>query len=123
MNETGAPPLPPEIRQQQQGDPLSQMADRAGSQGQPQQPGQGDPTGQFIMQGFQQISQVMMQMMQAMASKAPQLVELMTKLASGFKEVENQYKQSMQQGTGSPQKQNGSELTKQASEDPSQMGM
>lgn len=95
------------------------MAQRAASQGGGQAPGQGDPTVQFIMMQFQEISQRMMKMMQGMATKAPQLVDLMTKLAGGFKEVEQQFQQSMQQGQGAQPAQPGSEPTQQSSEDPS----
>ncbi len=124
MAQTGAPPIPPEVASQQQGSEMSQMAQKAAAQqGQPQ-PGQGDPTSQFIMQGFQQIAQIMGQMMQGMGTKAPQLIDLMTKLAGGFKEAEKQFQQSMQQGHGNnPQGQPGSEPTQAASEDPAAMGM
>lgn len=124
MAETGAPPLPPEVTAQQQGPALSQMAQQAAMQGGQQQPGQGDPTSQFIMQGFQQVAQIMAKQMQAMTTKAPQLIDLMTKLAGGFREAEKQFQQSMQQGQGNnPQGQPGSEPTQAASEDPAAMGI
>lgn len=102
---------------------MSQMAQRAAAGGQGGQPPQGqDPTSAFVMQGFQQIAQLMMKMMQAMSTKAPQLVDLMTKLAGGFKEAETQFQQTMQQGQGG-QPQPGSEPTQSASEDSGAMGM
>jgi hypothetical protein len=124
VTETGAPPTSPEVKQQQQGPELSQMAQKAAAQGQKPQQGQGDPTSQFIMQGFQQIAQVMGQMAQGMATKAPQLIDLLTKLAGGFKELETQFQQTMQQGPGNnPQGQPGTEPTQTAAEAPAAMGM
>lgn len=123
-DQNGAPPKSPEVAAQQQGSPLGQLAQQAAAQGGPQAQPQGNPTAQFVMQAFQQVADIMGKIGQGLMSTAPQLVDLLKKLAGGFKELETQYQQVIQQGSGaSPQGQSWSEPTQNASEDSGSVGV
>lgn len=110
--QTGQPPIPPDVKAQQQGDPAQQMAQLQMQKGQQQPAAQPADAGkEFVLKGFSDIAQTMTKMASVLQTDAPELMPMFVKAITALKLVEQEFsKQS--QGQGQPVK--GSEPQQQA---------
>lgn len=113
-SQTGQPPLPPDVKQQQS--PAEQYAQgAASSQVQPENAGK-----EFVMQGFKKIAEIMQKQVSVLQSDAPELMPYMIKAVQALQMVEKEFSKLAAQGQGPAQP--GSEPQVPQAEGPGQLG-
>jgi capsule polysaccharide export protein KpsE/RkpR len=108
MDQSASPPLPPDVRRQQQ-PALAQFAEGAmkkkkGQPGQQESPEQQQgPTGlQLVTKNITDIAKMMTEMAQVLNVEKPALMPLLVRGAGVMKQLEEQVQQASSQGQGSP---------------------
>lgn len=105
MEQNPAPPIPPDVRRQQQEDPaLAQYAEGALKR-KKQQAMQNQPAAslQLVGENLKKIATNLTEIAQVLSVEKPALMPLVTRMAGVGKQLENQLQQVASQGPGSPQ--------------------
>jgi len=99
-SQTGQPPLPPDVKSQQQGSEAQQFAQGAAQQQQKNAPDAGK---EFVMKGFADIAKIMEKQVQVIQADYPQLMPFVTKAVTALKMIEQGISQQSQgQGQAMP---------------------
>lgn len=102
ISQTGAPPQPPNVVSQQQGNPaLLQYAQQAAANGASAQP-QGDPADAFVKQGLDQIADILGKVAKVITVKRPELIPVVKQMAGAGSTLQQEYSKSQAQGQASP---------------------
>ncbi len=96
--QTGTPPLPPDVTRQQQGDPLAQYAQKAAANGANGGQGQPNPGMQFMMQELKTVAASMEKMAKYLAVERPELMPILKQMAGAGKTLETEFSKSQAQG-------------------------
>lgn len=108
--DTEAPPLPADVRRQQQGPPLAQFAQGAAAAGQPD----AGAAKQAVQQWLSQTADLMSKIAKVLQVAQPELMPIIVRMAGAGKLLEQEFNKASQ-GQGAPM-QPGSEPTPQAPE-------
>lgn len=95
--QTGQPPTPPDVKQQQQGNPAQEFVKGAAQQA----PQPVDAGKEYVLKGFAEIAKNAEKIAAVLSTDAPELMPIFVKGVTAFKMVEQMF-QKQSQGQGQP---------------------